>query len=195
MLRFMRSSQHWLIGVLLMLFSSRMISEVVQPFGSRYSAVSSLLGSRSPWALIGFRAGGGSWPWVGCVLVGVVICRAGICRFQSVRRSRWAARPESRCGASRGDWGARRRWSVESWRAMLIAAGSIGRRRRMRRPGGGRVGPSRPSWSSTNGCGGSCSEICSASTLRSRSWAGCGWRFPMIRRCGCLPRRSISRCM
>jgi len=28
----MRSSQHSLIGVLLMLFSSRMISEVVQPF-------------------------------------------------------------------------------------------------------------------------------------------------------------------
>jgi hypothetical protein len=31
-LRFARSSQHSLIGVLLMLFSSRMISEVVQPF-------------------------------------------------------------------------------------------------------------------------------------------------------------------
>jgi hypothetical protein len=31
-LRFARSSQHSLIGVLLMLFSNRMISEVVQPF-------------------------------------------------------------------------------------------------------------------------------------------------------------------
>jgi transposase, IS30 family len=32
-------------------------------------------------------------------------------------------------------------------------------------------------------------------TLRSRSLAGCGFGFLMIRRCGCRPRRSTSRCM
>ena len=130
----MRSSQHSLIGVLLMLFSSRMISEVVQPFWAALQRGEFITGAAE--SVGSYRVQGRRW----IVAAGGVRPRRGrdlqgrYLSFSEVRRSRWAGRPASRCGASRGGWGARPRRSHASWRATPIAAG-IGRRRRMRRRG------------------------------------------------------------
>ena len=73
--------------------------------------------------------------------------------------------------------------------------GGIGRPARMRRPGSVPRGRNRRSWRRTRRCGARLGSICRSGTRRSRSPAGCGWSSPTIRRCGCAPRRSISRCM
>jgi Helix-turn-helix domain len=178
-----------------MLFSSRMVSEVVQPFWAAVQRGEFITGAAE--SVGSYRVQGRRW----IVAAGGVRPRRG--RDLQGRYLSFSEREEIAVARAAGESvrGIARRLGRSpstvsaSWRVTPIAAGSIARRRRTRWRGSGRVVPSRPSWSSTRGCVRSCSGTWSASTLPNRSRAACGWRLRMIRRCGCLPRRSISRCM
>ena len=77
--------------------------------------------------------------------------------------------------------------SVVAWRLGVCTAVS-GVVRRMRVRTTGPADRRRASWPPTRGCTMKCRLGWMSSTALPRSLAGCGWNFPMMRRCGCPTR-------
>ena len=181
--------------VLVARFFRHMISENVQVFwaalqrGEFITDAAEAVGTYRKQGARWVVASGGVRPRRGRNLQGRYLCFA---EREEIALARAAG---DRCGRSPRGWGAPRRRSRGSWAVTPSRRGGIGPRARTRRPGSVPRGRNRRSWRRTWRCGGRLGSICRSGTRRSRSPAGCGWSSPTTRRCGCPPRRSISRCM
>jgi len=174
-------------------FSNQLVAEAVQPFWAALQAgefltdAAALAGTHRWRGLRWVREAGGVRPRRGRDLKGRCLSFA---EREEIGLGR-AAGESMRVIAGRLGRSPRR--SAGSSRVTRAAPGATAPRRRTRSRMSARAGPSRPSWLSTWCCASRCRTICSGATRRSRSPAGYAASSPRIGRCGCQPKRSISR--